>query len=255
MLANLASVVLSVVILLLAAPQASAQPVPPCPDNEADTTPAYGGLGEAPIVQVWQDLELNDPAGCLGTLSGRLALVVTLAGKFNGSLSSNDILTRIGEISATQGLRYWSTTDQRWRTLVTESHAIESPISGIRRPDFTASELSGGDRLYFMQNDSRSSGPNTYSLTVRELGPDRVVATIANISAIRYTFVTLFKPQALVSVHFFDRTETGAWDYYGISAARSGIGTGNAKSFVNRAAAFYRFLIGMAADTEPPLAR
>ena len=63
MLANLASVVLSVAILLLAVPQASAQPVPPCPDNKTDTTPAYGGLGEAPIVQVWQDLELNDPAG------------------------------------------------------------------------------------------------------------------------------------------------------------------------------------------------
>lgn len=255
MLAKLASVVLSVAILLLAVPQVSAQPVPPCPDNKTETIPAYGGLGEAPMVQIWQDLELNDPAGCLGTLSGQLALVVALAGRFNGSLSRDDIITRIGEVSATRGLRYWSTTDQRWRTLVTESYAVEGPIGGIRRPDFTASELLSGDQLHFMQNDSRSSGPNTYSVTVRELGPNRFVATITNITAIRYIFVTLFKPQALVSVHFFDRTETGAWDYYGISAARSGIGTGNAKSFVNRAAAFYRFLIGMAADAEPPLAR
>ncbi len=255
MRANLAAVFLSAAILVLAVPQLSAQPVPPCAIDHAETTPAYGDIGAAPAVQVWQDIELSDRAGCLGALTGRSALVIALAGQFDGRLSRDDIATRIGDVSATRGLLYWSTTDQEWRTLVTEAYALKDPASDVRRPDFNAPEMLRGHPLYFMQNDSRSSGPNTYSLTVREMGPNRFVATISNVTAIRFAFVTLFEPQALVSVHFFDRTEDGAWAYYGISAARAGIGAGNAKSFVNRAAAYYRFLIGVAADSEPPLAR
>ncbi|MDA0786673.1 MAG: hypothetical protein O3B37_10335 [Proteobacteria bacterium] len=255
MLANLASVVLSAAILALFVPQVSAQPVPPCANGQAETTPAYGKIGADPAVQVWQDIELSDPAGCLGALAGRSALVIALAGQFDGRVSRDDIVARIGEISATQGLVYWSITDQEWRPLVTEAYGLEAPDSDVARPDFTALELLRGHPLYFMQNDSRSSGPNSYSLTVREMGPDRFVAAITNVTTIRFAFVTLFEPEALVSQHFFDRTAQGTWGYYGISVARSGIGATNTKSFVNRAAAFYRFLIGVAADSEPPLAR
>lgn len=253
--ASLASAIFSLAFLLLGAPLASAQPVPPCPDSMADITPAYGNIGAAPEIQVWHDIELKDPAGCLGALAGRSAQVIALAGRFDGGFSRDDIVRRIGDVSATRGLRYWSTTDQRWRTLVTEAYALEDPVSGVRRPDFTVSEILSGRRLYFMQNDSRSTGPNTYSLAVQEVGANRLVVTMANVSAIRFTFVTLFEPHALVSMHFFDRTEEGAWRYYGISATRSGIGAGSTNSFVNRAAAYYRFLIGVAADSEPPLAR
>jgi hypothetical protein len=183
-----------------------------------------------------------------------MALVVALTGRFDGSMSLDDIAARFGAISATQGMLYWSTSDQRWRPLISESFAIDDPISRRPRANFSPQEILSGRTLYFAQNDTRSTGLNVYSLSASSVTPDRLVVEVVNLTPVRFTLATLFKRQALRSVHFIDRLETGLWGYYAITAVQAGAKAGQEKSFINRANAYYRFLIGKPPDSEPPLA-
>jgi len=241
-------------LILLAAQPASAQPVPPCTADASMVLPAYGDIGGPPAVATWQDIELGGPVECWGSLRGRMALVVALAGRFDGARSLAAIAARFGAISASDGLLYWSTTDQRWRPLIAQAFAVDDPQTLRRRSDFTAAEILSGRTLYFAQDDTRSTGRNIYSLTAREVGPDRLVVEIVNLTTIRFALLTLFEPRALRSRHFIERQAAGDWRYYGVSAVVAGAVAGHEGSFVNRAGAFYRFLIGAPGDAGPPLA-
>lgn len=239
--------------LLSAASQAQAQPVPPCQPGST-IVPAYSAVGDPPAVQTWQDIELEAGTACASLLQGTMALVVVLAARFDGAKPLNEIAARIGAISATQGLLYWSTTNQRWRPLISESFAIDGPDTRRPRPDFAASEIVSGETLYFAQNDTRSSGFNIFSLAARVATSDRLVVEVVNLTPVRFTLMTLFEPQTLRSVHLIDRLASGEWGYYAISAVQAGAVRGREKSFINRADAFYRFLVGEAPDSKPPLA-
>lgn len=216
--------------------------------------PFYGDIAAPPAVAVWHDIELNGRQACLGRVRGPMKLAVVLASKFEGPTSFNDIAARIGAISASKDLLYWSTTEQRWRTLITESFALDDPNSGRRRPDFTVQDILSGRTLYFGQIDTRSTGLNVYSLSARSMAPGRLILEIINLTPIKFAFLTLFEPQTLRSVHIFDRLAGNVWGYYGISTVRSGAVDGHEKSFINRASAIYRYLIGVAPNGAPPLA-
>jgi len=241
-------------VLAVAGTQATAQPKPTCPSGNIATTPVYGETAGPPVVQTWHDIELDGREACLDSIQGRMALVVALAGRFDGAKSLGDIATRFGAISATQGLLYWSTTDQRWRPLISETFALVNPDTRHSRPDFTAQEILSGRTLYFAQNDTRSTGLNVYSLSARLVAPRRLVVEIVNLTSVRLALITLFEPQTLRLVHIFDRLDSNVWGYYGISAVQAGAVDGQERSFINRANAFYRHIIGEAADGEPPLA-
>jgi hypothetical protein len=241
-------------VLLLTVSEARAAPVPPCPDAGPAVSPAYGETDGPPAVETWRDIEFEGGDDCLGRMRGRLSLVVALAGRFTHGGTVADLAARVGAVSETEGLMYWSTTEGRWRRLISEAFALEDATAGSPRPDFTAEEILGGRTHYFAQKDTRSTGLNIYSLTARAGGPDRLVVEIVNLSAVRFTLVKLFEAEALVSRHFIDRLGDDLWGYYGLSAVREGATGGHEKSFVNRAAAFYRFLAGHPSDREPPLA-
>lgn len=183
-----------------------------------------------------------------------MELVVALAARFTHSGSLEDLAARVGAISSTEGLPYWSTTDQIWRPLISAAFAVEDAAGDRARPDFTAQEILSGKRLYFAQDDTRSSSLNVYSLTALAARPDWMVIEIENMTRIRFGFLTLFEPRALASIHIIDRLDGDLWGYYGLSAVRDGTMAGNEKSLINRAAAFYRFLTGTPPDQEPPLA-
>ena len=74
----------------------------------------------------------------------------------------------------------------------------------------------------------------------------------------RYFLVTLFHPGEMQSIYFLDRESDNVWRYYSI--ARTGrnasrLAAGHESSSINRAVAFYRFLVGIPTDQEPPAAR
>jgi hypothetical protein len=116
-----------------------------------------------------------------------------------------------------------------------------------------------GKLLYFEQADNLS-GTALYRMHIGEVSADRLVFDIENVSIMRYFFLTLYHPGEMQSIYFLDRESDGVWRYYGIArigrnASRLGTGPGHASSTINRAVAFYRSLVGIPTDQEPPAAR
>jgi len=245
---------LAALALLLAGSGLAARPAPPCHALQAQAFPAYGPVDGPPAVAVWRDIDLKDGVGCLGALRGRMELVVALAGRFRGLQTIEAMARRVGAVSQTRGLRYWSVTDDDWRTLLSEAFALSAPDVERRRPDFSAEALLSGRMLYTAQRDTRSTDLNLYRLTGRRVGARRMVIESTNLSPIRFLFVELFEPEALRAIHVLDQLEPGLWGYYAISAVRSGTFESDEKSFINRAAAYYRFLARVPAERDPPLA-
>lgn len=181
--------------------------------------------------------------------------IVALAARFRHSGSLDDLAGRLGAISETEGLLYWSTTSQAWRELIDEAAALTGPALETRRGDFTAEEVRSGRHLHFLQNDTRSSGDNIYRLSAFSASPDHLKVEIVNKSDISFTFVTLFDEGSLHSLHYIQRLDGDLWGYYQLSAVREGSTESREASVVNRAVAFYRFLRGQPGDSQPPLAR
>lgn len=202
----------------------------------------------------WRDITLDDAQTCWEEMRGPMEFVIALSGSFKHSGSRDELASRFGAISQTKGRRYWSTTDNAWRILISDAYALQNANAIEPYPDFSVAEVLSGTPLYFMQDDTRSTGRNTYSMKTLTATEDRLVIITQNISEIRFAFFTLFETKALLSVYFLNRLGPTRWGYFSLTAIRKGFVDGNANSFVNRAAAFYRFLRGVAGDSEPPLA-
>ena len=111
--------------------------------------------------------------------------------------------------------------------------------------------------LYFEQVDNLS-GKATYRMHVAEESADRIVVEVENVSTMHYHFIPILHPGEMQSIYFLERESDSVWRYYSIvrtgkNASRL-IG-GNESSSINRAVAFYRYLVGIPTDQEPPAAR
>ena len=243
-----------------------ALPRPPC--GEAAPFPAYPAAsapGAAPAAaQAWQAGQGPrwTPPACTGWAAGPgqgFRTLVALAGRIQLAGGTDQLLGRFGAISMLRGVRYWSTSDGAWRPLVSSASALDGPDPARRRADFTAAELHGGQSLYFVQHDSRSSGDVVYRMRILESGPDRIVVATENVTPIRLMVVTLFQPGALQTVQILQRLSPTSWGYYGLSRTTqegtSSLAGGHEASYVNRAAALFRFIAGVPTDRDPPMAR
>jgi len=233
------------------------EPQPPC---GIDSVPLYPGLDSPPVVKFWSESDFGHdwiPPACTGWTAPGFATLVTTAARFRYASGAEGLLRHIGAISERTGMRYWSTTHQRWQTLVTSAHASIGSDAGHRRQDFAPAEMTVGKSLYLEQVDNLT-GTAIYRMHIDEVSPDRLVFDVENVSTIRYFLVTLFHPGEMQSIYFLDRESDGVWRYYSI--ARTGqnasrLSTGHESSSVNRAVAFYRCLAGIPTDQEPPAAR
>jgi hypothetical protein len=247
----------AMLLLCGAAAQAAEGPRPPC--GGAAPRPDYAAAGAPPNVEVWSGGDPGAdwiPPACTGWAPAS-GVLVALAARFQFAGSAQELLARFGAVSSLSGIRYWSVTDQAWRTLITHATALDSPDLARARPDVTAAELAKARELYFAHDDNRTSGEIVYRLRVRELTPSRLVVTTENVSPVRKLLLTLVDPGGLQSIQLLDRETPTLWRYYGLArtaedfTALLGVTEG---SYVNRAAAFYRHLIGIPTDRDPPLA-
>jgi hypothetical protein len=229
-------------------------PMPPCPPGDPVAEPAFAAIGAPPAVAVWRSVALG-AGDCFDGLDAPMDLLVALSVRFRISGGVEEIATRVGAISNMIGMQYWSVTDGGWRELVSAAYAVSDPENRVRRGDFTAAEVLSGRTLYFVQDDSRSSGLNLYSLTVRRIGADGLAVAFVNMASIRYFLVPLFDPGALISLQVVRHLQGDEWGYYGLSAVRNGGGSNHERSWINRAAAYQRLLMGEPTDGAPPLAR
>jgi len=243
----------SALLIVFSAFAVTADPLPSCEElGDADAT-FYGVNGE-PKVALWQNTSVDLGETCPGLLPGRFELVVSITARFAFSGSVHDMAARFGAVSATQGLRYWSVTAQRWRPIVSDARALRGPADNLVRPDFSADEVLSGEPLYFLQDDTRSTGKNLYVMKARQISPDELMAASYNVTRIKLFLITVFEAESLSAIHYLRRLAPGEWGYFGVSAARALPATNSERSFVNRAAAFYRYLAGIPSDKEPPMA-
>ena len=182
--------------------------------------------------------------------------MVTISARFQFLSGAEGLLGHIGAVSKLAGTQYWSTTHKQWRTLITDSYALSDAQSDLRRTDFTADELKPGKTFYFEQVDNLS-GKTMYRMNILESSPNRIVVEVENISTMRYHFIPVFHPSELQSIYFFDRESDKIWRYYSIlreGKNASRLVAGNQASSVNRAVAFYRHMVGIPSNQEPPAA-
>jgi hypothetical protein len=238
---------------------AQSGPQPPC---GTEPLPPYPGLDNSPIVKSWSEADFGrdwKPPACTGWSEVGFSSLITTVARFRYTAGAEGLLGHIGAISDLAGMRYWSTTHKQWQTLIVEAHAVTGSQPAQRRQDFTPDEMQEGKVLYLEQADNLSGTAN-YRMHMGEVSADRLVFDIENVSIMRYFFLTLYHPGEMQSIYFLDRESDDVWRYYGIArigrnASRLATGPGHASSTINRAVAFYRSLVGIPTDQEPPAAR
>jgi hypothetical protein len=182
--------------------------------------------------------------------------MVTIVARFRFASGTDGLLQRIGAISELTGVRYWSVTHKRWRTLIVDAYALSASQATQRRTDFAPSEMKEGAVLYFEQSDNLS-GTGVYRIHIAQASADRLVVEVENVTTLRYLLMPVLHSGDTQLIYFLDRESENVWRYYGM--ARTGKGAnrliaGNESSAVNRAVAIYRHLVGLPTDQEPPTA-
>ena len=239
-----------------ASSRADIVPQPPC---GSATYPPYPDLVNSPAVRAWDRAESGrdwTPPACTGWTEPGFTTLVVVAARFRHASGAEGLLRRIGAISEHTGIRYWSTTHMRWRTLIISAHALSDATGDRRREDFSPGEMAEGSSLYFQQEDNLS-GKAIFRMRIRSASPDRLVFDTENIGTMRYLLLPMFPPGGMQTITFLDRESQDVWRYYGItrtSRNASPMIAGNETSSINRAVAFYRFLAGIPTDKEPPAA-
>ena len=236
---------------------AQSGPQPPC---GKEPVPPYPGLDDSAVVKSWSKSEFGRdwrPPACTGWAAVGFTTLVTTVARFRHTSEAEGLLRHIGAISELAGMRYWSTTHQHWQTLIVDAYAVTGLQPGQRREDFTPDEMKEGKVLYFEQADNLA-GKAIYRLRMAEASADRLVFDVENASTMRRLFITLFHPGEMQAIYFLDRESENVWRYYSIVRTgknASGLTTGNESSAINRAVAFYRSLVGIPTNQEPPAAR
>jgi hypothetical protein len=244
-------------LLALPARAGDAGPVLPC---GAAAQPAYAEPGQPPAVQAWRGKAAQAwvPPACTGWAASNADILVAVAGSFKHGGDIDELLARIGAISAKSKVRYWSTTEKDWKPLVTDAFALSGPDPALRRADFTAPQFVKGQNLHYAQSDNRSSGKTVYRERVVALDRERVAIMSENVTPVKMTLITLFDTGDMQTAYFLERRSPGAWNFYSLTRTRmasSLMPTGGDASYINRAVAFYRLVAAIPTDQEPPAAR
>jgi hypothetical protein len=213
-------------------------PRPPC--ESASPLPLFAPPGQRPNYEVLKGADWLAPT-CTGWIS-RDGVVVAIAAQFHYGGTTDDLLARFGAISTLTSVRYWSVTENDWRTLITHATALRGPHLSEPRADFTGTELENGKDLYFTETDNRLGDPVIYRMratTTRE----SLVITTENVSAVQKFMLPLAGPEDLQSIHYLTQIAPGTWSYYALARTAAPplgmFGIVRNESYVNRALALY----------------
>ncbi|HLY60881.1 MAG TPA: DUF6675 family protein [Terriglobia bacterium] len=254
---RLATFVMLAMVFCRTMVRAQTGPQPPC---GMEPVPPYPGLNDSAIVKSWSKPDFGfdwRPPACTGWATVGFSTLVTTSARFRNASETEGLLRHIGAVSGLAGMRYWSTTHKQWQTLIVDAYALTGSQSGQRRADFTPDEMKEGAVLYYEQVDNRT-GQEVYRMQIDEASTDRLIIDVRNVSTIRYLFVPLFPPGEVQSIYFLDRESEDVWRFYSIVRTgknASRLVTGNESSAINRAVAFYRYMVGIPTGQEPPAAR
>ena len=251
--------VLALTVAALLTLPAAALPVPPC---GGETVPAYPAVGEPPAVQTWLgDGEGADwtPPGCTQWRASGFSMMIAMAARFRHDGGLEALLSRIGGISDSTRIQYWSVTRERWRDLIDDAYALSSDDPDARRPDFSVDELVPGNVLHFLRDPNSPIGATVFRMVVLERGADRAMLKVENSSPIRFFRIPVLDPGEQELIVFLERESENVWRFYSLTRTGAGMASWRARermpSYVNRAVAEYRYLAGIPTDHEPPAIR
>jgi hypothetical protein len=222
-------------------------------------TPVYAPLNAPPIAQATRVSGGGTPpagASCFEK-SDSAATWITVASIVRTPNRQNAFIVRLGAISTLSAVQYWSTTEQKWRPMVTSAFAITSANSRLPRADYSLADLVVGVDRYYSVTDSRSGRAVAYRLRLLQSQPTDLLIETANVDAIRQWGITVYAPGGLHTLYFLKKQSPDVWDYYSITRVHPNtfLAEGHDKSFINRAVALYRHIVGLPTDAEPPAAR
>ena len=236
-------------------------PVPPC---AGPPVPAAGAVGESLNQFVWTEGELPvewAPPTCTGWKSGPTKVLLAAAGRFSMAGDSADLVRRLASVSSLTRVVYWSTSRGTWRNLFKEAAALSRPDRNANRADFAESDLVPDAELYFWLEEDNPTAGVVYQLLVHERTPERLVFETVNLTPLKAR-ILFFRPEIAAAgeyrqLYYIEREADDSWRYYSLvrMGAASSLGGTSAANYLNRAAAYFRYLAGLRMDQEPPAAR
>jgi hypothetical protein len=118
--------------------------------------------------------------------------------------------------------------------------------------------LRAGGTFYFSAADNRSGRDAVSRLRVMAADETRLVIETENVTPLKWGFLTYAAPGGFQTWYFLSRESGTVWRFYSLtrvlyaSSLFSAIVPG--KSYINRAAAMYRYLQALPTDRDPPAA-
>src|ERR1700754_1819498 len=113
----------AVLAMALLSSGAGAEVRPPCGHGPI---PTYPDPGAPPAIDASSGASLEEwtPPACTGWTSGGAKVLVALAASIRDESSIDDFAARLGAISRTRDIRFWSILDQAWRPLAADAAAV-----------------------------------------------------------------------------------------------------------------------------------
>lgn len=224
----------------------------------ADIHPQYPPLNAAPLIEAQRTEGMaGAPIGapCFGPTRSA-AMWIAVSGVVRTDQSQNEMVRKFGAISELLSAKYWSTTERKWRPLVSAAAAIPGAHSTQSRGDYSLAELAASGEHYYLVTDSRSGHPTPYQLWVRQPRPDRIVVETSNVDALKEWGITVYAAGGLETLYFLEQRSPGVWAYYSITRILPAnfLAQGHEKSYINRAVALYRHYMRLPTEAEPPAA-
>jgi hypothetical protein len=249
---------LAILALAGRAADAAEGPVPPC---AGPAMPAYAELGHPPRISVWERGELPPawrPASCLGWNGSADSVWVAAAGRLREPHGIEGLVTRIARVSVLPQIQFWSVTRDEWLPLFEKAIAVTGSDGEVARADFAPEELVSGSTVYMLADQNDPLGDIVQSLHVRDRTADRLVVELANVSSGRMALMEVLPVGAGRTLLHMEREAGEVWTFYtliNVADRVPDVLTPPRGSWVNRAAALYRWFAGIPTDQEPPAAR
>lgn len=215
---------------------------------------APAGTAEAPLIRIWTPATLPadwSPPPCVTPGQGKFTLLLEGLATYPVPGGADEFLSRFADVSALDGIRYWSVTRQRWRPLVTAAEPLSAPHREAVRGDFNLAELQPGVALFLYQEENTPAAEVVYRTRVIERAPTRVVVEVENALPVKRFLLELFPESGYRFVHVFEKTDGERWRHYMLLRLDTSYGfllAGHETSFINRMGALFRYFAGVPTD-------
>jgi hypothetical protein len=247
------------IILILSSDITTAQPDDqPCKVANLTSQDALWVTGTNPTVDLWQPSgdDLWQPPSCIPWVVKPARVVVTTLGRFQHTGNVDEILKRFADVSDMTSIQYWSVTKQKWKPLFKQSHALD-PEENTQRDNFQLQELMPGHHVQVQQTEAYLPAPLTLDWQILERTPDRLVITMTNTSDVKWMFSRVIAKGNYEFFYLLERETGSTWRFYNVSRLTGGnivLSLLPNESYINRAAAIFRYVAGYPTDIEPPVA-